>query len=86
MRLDKFLKVSRLAKRRGEAKEALEAGRIECGGRPVKPSHAVRVGDELTLHYTSRTLRVRVEAVPERPTQKTDPHTLYSVLGDDSSR
>jgi ribosomal 50S subunit-recycling heat shock protein len=83
MRLDKFLKVSRLAKRRAEAKEALDAGRIECGGKPVKASHVVKCGDELVIHYATRTVRVRVEAVPERPTQKTDPHLLYSVVGDE---
>jgi ribosomal 50S subunit-recycling heat shock protein len=86
MRLDKFLKISRLARRRTEAKEALDAGRIECQGRPVKASHTVKVGDELTLHYASRTLRVRVEAVPQHPSQKTDPHALYSIVGDDRTR
>ena len=83
MRLDKFLKVSRLAKRRTEAKEALDAGRIECAGRPVKASHVVKPGDELLIHYATRTVRVRVEAVPERPAQKTDPRDLYTILGDE---
>ncbi len=83
MRLDKFLKVSRLAKRRSEAKEALDAGRITCQGRPIKASHAVKVGDELVLHYASRTLRVRIEAVPERPVQKSDPHAFYTILGEE---
>jgi len=86
MRLDKFLKVSRLAKRRTEAKAALDAGRIECGGRPVKASHEVKPGDELLIHYATRTVRVRVEAVPERPAQKMSPQALYSVLGDERSR
>jgi len=86
MRLDKFLKISRLAKRRTEAKEALDAGRIECDGRPAKASHTVKVGDELVLHYASGTLRVRVEAVPERLAQKMDPHSFYSILGDERSR
>ncbi|HEV2038309.1 MAG TPA: RNA-binding S4 domain-containing protein [Candidatus Eremiobacteraceae bacterium] len=86
MRLDKFLKVSRLAKRRSEAKEALDARRIECAGKPVKASYTVKPGDELTIHYATRTVRVRVEAVPERPAQKTSPHELYSILGDVRSR
>src|SRR5579862_5053290 len=59
MRLDKFLKVSRLAKRRTAAKEALDAGRIECGGHPVKPAHVVKPGDELLIRYASRDVRVR---------------------------
>ena len=83
MRLDKFLKVSRLAKRRTAAKEALDAGRIECGGRPVKPSYEVKAGDELLIHYASHDVRVRVIAVPERPGARVDPGSLYAVLLDE---
>jgi ribosomal 50S subunit-recycling heat shock protein len=82
MRLDKYLKVSRLAKRRTEAKEALDAGRIEVGGRAVKPSHAIHVGDELLIHYASRDVRVRVLALPERPGARVKPESLYAVLED----
>lgn len=82
MRLDKFLKVSRLSKRRTTAKEALDAGRIECAGRPVKPSHRVKPGDELMIHYASRDVLVRVLAVPERPGARVDPNALYSVIAD----
>ena len=80
MRLDKFLKISRLAKRRTEAKEALEAGRIEVGGRPVKPSHPVKVGDELLIRYASRDVRVRVVLVPQKTGPRVKPESLYSVL------
>ncbi|MBV8366903.1 MAG: RNA-binding S4 domain-containing protein [Candidatus Eremiobacteraeota bacterium] len=82
MRLDKYLKVSRLAKRRTEAKEALDAGRIELGGRAVKPSHVVNVGDELLIHYATRDVRVRVLALPERHGARVKPETLYTVLED----
>jgi len=82
MRLDKFLKVSRLAKRRTEAKEALDARRIECGDRPVKASHQVKVGDELLIHYASRDVRVRIEAVPERPGARVRAESLYTLLSD----
>jgi ribosomal 50S subunit-recycling heat shock protein len=82
MRLDKFLKVSRLAKRRTAAKDALDAGRIECAGRTVKPSYQVKAGDELLIHYASKDLLVRVTAVPERPGARVDPHTLYAVLSE----
>jgi ribosome-associated heat shock protein Hsp15 len=82
MRLDKFLKVSRLAKRRTAAKEALDAGRIECGGRPVKPAHQVKPGDELLIHYASRDVLVRVLAVPERPNARVKPADLYALLSD----
>jgi ribosomal 50S subunit-recycling heat shock protein len=80
MRLDKFLKVAQLAKRRAAAKEALEAGRIESNGRPVKPAHEVHVGDELTIHYATRTLRVRVTGVPPKPGARVRPESLYEVL------
>lgn len=80
MRLDKFLKVSRLAKRRTEAKEALDAGRIELDGRAVKPSHAVKVGDELLIHYATRDVRVRVLALPERTGPRIRPESLYTLL------
>lgn len=82
MRLDKFLKVSRLAKRRTAAKEALDAGRIECGGRPVKPAHHVKPGDELLIHYASRDVLVRILAVPEKPGARVKPAELYTLLSD----
>ncbi|HXW50686.1 MAG TPA: RNA-binding S4 domain-containing protein [Candidatus Acidoferrales bacterium] len=82
MRLDKFLKVARLAKRRSEAKDAIDAGRIESRGKPLRASHAVKPGDELTIHYATRTLRVRVEAVPERSLPKGDAGSLYTILED----
>ena len=83
MRLDKFLKVSRLAKRRTAAKEALDAGRIEHGGRPVKPSYAVKVGDELLIHYATRDVLVRIDAIPERPGGRHKPESLYTLLSDE---
>ncbi|HEY7994499.1 MAG: RNA-binding S4 domain-containing protein [Candidatus Eremiobacterales bacterium] len=83
MRLDKFLKVSRLAKRRTAAKEALDAGRIELDGHAVKPSHQVKPGDELLIHYASRDVRVRITAVPDRPGARVKPETLYDILSDE---
>ena len=85
MRLDKFLKVARLAKRRTAAKEALDAGRIECGGRLVKPSYHVKVGDELLIHYASKDLLVRVLAVPPRPGARMEPGAMYAVLSESRS-
>lgn len=82
MRLDKFLKVARLAKRRTAAKEALDAGRIEIGGRPAKPSHHVAPGDVVLIHYATRDLEVRVRSVPERIGRKLDPDSLYDVISD----
>lgn len=81
MRLDKFLKVAKLAKRRTEAKEALDAGRIECAGKPVKASHVVKPGDELVIRYATRTVRVRVDAVPEESPAKGS-GSYYTILED----
>ncbi|MBC5825953.1 MAG: RNA-binding S4 domain-containing protein [Candidatus Eremiobacteraeota bacterium] len=82
MRLDKFLKVSALAKRRSIAKEALDAGRIECAGRPLKPSYQVKIGDELLIRYATRDVRVRIEAVPEKPGVRVPRASLYTTISD----
>jgi len=80
MRIDKFLKVSRLAKRRSEAHEALVNGRITLGGRPLKPGYDVKPGDELVLHYARKALTVRVLIVPERVTPALRTVALYEIL------
>ncbi len=54
MRLDKFLKVSRLIKRRTVAKDVSEQGRVVVNGREAKPSSAVKVGDEITVQFGTR--------------------------------
>ena len=83
MRLDKFLKVARLAKRRTEAKEALDAGRIfDHRGRPLKPGYEVKAGDVLEIHYARKILTVRVESVPLRVTPGVKPVELYTILSD----
>ncbi|MCI2106189.1 MAG: RNA-binding S4 domain-containing protein [Intestinimonas sp.] len=65
MRLDKWLKVSRLIKRRTVANEACDNGRIAANGRPVKASYEVREGDTLELRFGERITRVEVLAVNE---------------------
>lgn len=65
MRLDKWLKLSRLIKRRTVANEACDAGRITANGRVVKASYDVKVGDVLTLTFGERTTKVRVLNVQE---------------------
>ncbi len=82
MRLDKFLKVSRLIKRRTVAGEACEEGHVMVGGREVKPSHRVRPGDILDISFGSRHLRVRVLSVRENP-RREESSSLYEVLADD---
>ncbi|MBQ6196127.1 MAG: RNA-binding S4 domain-containing protein [Lachnospiraceae bacterium] len=65
MRLDKYLKVSRLIKRRTVANEACDAGRVSANGRPVKASYEVKPGDELEIGFGNRTVKVRVLSVQE---------------------
>ena len=80
MRIDKFLKVSRLAKRRSEAHEALVAGRITRDGRALKPGYEVRVGDVLLLHYARKFLTVRILHVPERVTPALRDILMYEIV------
>ena len=82
MRLDKFLKVARLAKRRAEAKDALEAGRVHKDGRSVKPGYDVKPGDVLEIHYVRKVLTVRVVAVPERILPGLKPLDLYEIVNE----
>jgi ribosomal 50S subunit-recycling heat shock protein len=80
MRLDKYLKVSRLAKRRAEAKDGIEAGRITKDGRNLKPGYDVKAGDELVIHYRTKFLTVRVLLVPERVLPSLKPAEMYEIL------
>lgn len=80
MRLDKFLKVARLSKRRTEAHEALEHGRITKDGKALKPGYQVKAGDVLEIHYATRFVTVRVVDVPLRVTPAVKPAELYQVL------
>ncbi len=82
MRIDKYLKVSRLAKRRSEAHEALLAGRITRDGRPLKPGYDVKPGDVLELHYARKFLTVRVLHVPEKVTPALKAIALYEVVAE----
>ncbi|MBV8151771.1 MAG: RNA-binding S4 domain-containing protein [Candidatus Eremiobacteraeota bacterium] len=80
MRLDKYLKISRLAKRRREAKDALDAGKVFARGRPLKPGYDVKVGDLLEIHYFRKVLTVRVLAVPQRVVPGLRPVDLYEIV------
>jgi len=80
VRLDKFMKVSRLSKRRSEAHEALEHGRITKDGRALKPGYQVKSGDVLEIHYAAKFVTVRVREVPLRVTPGVKPAELYEIL------
>ena len=79
MRIDKYLKVSRLIKRRTVANDAGDGGRISVIGKVVKASYDVKVGDEMEIQFGSRTLKIRVTDVREQ-VGKSDAATLYEVI------
>ncbi|MEH7222931.1 RNA-binding S4 domain-containing protein [Bacillus sp. JJ1566] len=79
MRLDKFLKVSRLIKRRTLAKEVADQGRILINGLAAKASSNVKIGDELTIRFGQKIITVKIEDLQET-TKKEDANKLYSVV------
>ena len=70
MRIDKYLKVSRLIKRRTVANEACDGERISVNGRQVKASYQVKLGDVIEIAYGQRTLKVEVTAITENATKE----------------
>lgn len=83
MRLDKFLKVSRIIKRRTVANEACDASHVKVNGRGVKASYDVKEGDVISVSFGERTLTVRVLNVLEHA-QKADASSMYEVLSSES--
>lgn len=79
MRLDKWLKVSRLIKRRTVANEACDNQRVSVNGRPVRASYDVKVGDVLELRFGEKTVRVEVLTVAEH-VGKADAPAMYKEL------
>ena len=79
MRLDKFLKVSRLIKRRTVANEACDAGRVTVNGRPAKASAQVKAGDVIEIGFGTKTVKVEVLDVRET-TKKEDAKDLFKYL------
>ncbi len=79
MRLDKYLKVSRLIKRRTVANEACDAGRVLINGRPAKASAEVRVGDVIEIQFGTSSVKVEVTDVQET-VRKDDAKELYRYL------
>ena len=84
MRLDKYLKVSRLIKRRTVANDACDAQHISVNGKTAKASYDVKVGDIIEITFGQRTLKVKVTDVKEHAL-KSDASSLYEVLDQISS-
>ena len=82
MRLDKYLKVSRIIKRRTVANEAAGLGRVQINGKVAKASSEVKEGDVLTLLMGGKHMRVRVLSVQEHAA-KADAASMYEVLPED---
>jgi ribosomal 50S subunit-recycling heat shock protein len=81
MRLDLFLKASRLCSRRTIAQKICEAGRVFINGSSAKSSHGVKVGDEILIKRHDRLVTLRVLSVPvSRQTSRKDASSLYEVV------
>ena len=83
MRLDQYLRASRLVLRRTVAQELCEAGAVSVNGAPARSSRAVREGDELTIRRRERALTVRVRSLPQtKQVSRADAPSLYEVISD----
>ena len=80
MRLDKWLKNSRLIKRRTVAQMACDQGRVFLNDRPAKSAHEVKVGDSVHLELGSRAITVTVLLVPEKAVRAQEASSLYELV------
>jgi ribosomal 50S subunit-recycling heat shock protein len=85
MRLDIFLKLSRLVPRRTLAQEMCEAGAVKVNGLRAKSAREVRVGDLISIRQRSRITTVRVVDVPLRPPSKREAPSLYETISTESA-
>ena len=81
MRLDKFLKVSRILKRRTVAQEACTAGRVDVNGRPAKPGCQLKVGDLVCVHFATASLTFKVKMLKES-VKKDEASEMYEIIAD----
>ncbi|GGD28129.1 hypothetical protein N780_09720 [Pontibacillus chungwhensis BH030062] len=81
MRLDKFLKISRLIKRRTLAKEVADQGRIQLNGNTAKASTDVSVGDELSIRFGQKQLTLEVTSLREN-VKKDEASSLYKIISE----
>jgi ribosomal 50S subunit-recycling heat shock protein len=83
MRLDLFLKTSRLVLRRTVARQLCDANRVEINGQAAKSARAVKAGDEITIRRLDRVLQVRVKTVPAaKQVSRAHAPELYEILSD----
>lgn len=79
MRIDKFLKVSRILKRRTVAREACDGGKVIVNGKDAKPSHRIKVGDTVEIDYSSGVLKFKILEVKET-VKKDEAASLYEII------
>ena len=79
MRLDKFLKVSRIIKRRTVANEACDAGRVVVNGKPQRASYDIKIGDIIEINFCSKPFKAEVTEVKET-VRKDDAALLYKII------
>ncbi len=79
MRIDKFLKVSRVLKRRTVAAEAASAGKVTVNGKSVKPAYNVKVGDVVAVRFGEGELKFKVNAIKET-VKKEEAESLYTII------
>ncbi len=79
MRIDKFLKVSRILKRRTVAGDACNGGKVTVGGKTVKPAYRVKIGDIVSVSFAGGELRFRVLSLDEKVSAK-EADKLYEIL------
>ncbi len=82
MRLDKFLKVSRLIKRRTLAKEVCDQGRIAINGQVAKAGSTVKAGDELVIRFGQKLVTVRIDDIREM-VRKDEASSMYTIVSED---
>ena len=79
MRIDKFLKVSRILKRRSVANEACSGGRVEVNGKDVKPSYSLKIGDVVEIRFGEGSLKFKVLVLKET-VKKEEAQSLYEII------
>ena len=84
MRLDKYLKVSRLIKRRTVANDACDGERVSVNGRPAKASYDVKLGDLITVGFGSKKLTVKVLDIRDT-TKKAESVGMYEIVSEDEA-
>lgn len=80
MRLDKYLKVSRLIKRRTVANEVSDMGRVYVNGQPAKAGKQLKTGDEISIEYANKTVKVLVVKIPQNNVSVQEAPALYEII------